>query len=184
MSQLDFAFWSPISVGFNPGLMQTIRGLVVHITDGHGGLSIVHDDFNRPAKRASAHFGIDKQGSIWQFVDTGDRAWAIDGGTNDSHWISVENVAKLGEQLTEGQLFGCALILEWLHDNHDVPFALARNSAEPGLGYHRMFHIGDHACPGAAVVRQLESIRRWAWYLWYRDTGDEDTPDYIKHFRD
>jgi hypothetical protein len=92
------------------------------------------------AKRASAHFGIDKQGSIWQFVDTDDRAWAIDGGTNDSHWISVENVAKLAEQLTEGQLFGCALILEWLHDNHDVPFALARNSAERGLGYHRMFH--------------------------------------------
>src|SRR6266496_4134249 len=98
MSQLDFAFWSPLSVGFNPGLMQTpVRGLVVHITDGHGGLSTVFEDFNRAEKRASAHIGIDKQGSIWQYVDTNDRAWAIDGGRNDSHWISVENVAKLGE---------------------------------------------------------------------------------------
>jgi hypothetical protein len=183
MAQLDFAFWNPIKYGFNSGLMQTpIRGLVVHITDGHGGLQSVHDDFNRPEKRASAHFGIDKGGSTQQFIDTDDRAWAIDGGSNDAHWISVENVAKNGEQLSEGQLFGCALLLEWLHEEHDVPFQLSTTGSKRGLGYHRMFHIGDHACPGAPVVRQLEGIRRWAWYLWARDSG-EDAPPYIKNFR-
>ncbi len=184
MAILDFAYWAPISNGFNTGMMHTpLRGLVVHITDGHGGLETVRADFDRPEKRASAHFCIDKEGSIWQFIDTNNRAWAIDGGTNDSHWISVENVGKPGEQLTTGQLYGCALLLEWLHDEHDVPFQLVSNGSQRGLGYHRMFHIGDHACPGPPVVRQLESVRRWAWYLYYRDGGDDDAPAYIKNFR-
>jgi hypothetical protein len=185
MAQLDFADWNPISHGFNKGLMRDpIRGLVVHITAGHGALPIVKADFDRPEKRASAHFGIDKEGDMWQFVDTDDRAWAIDGDSHDAQWLSVENVAVLGEQLTTGQLYGCALLLEWLHDEHDVPFELTTHASGRGLGYHKMFHIGDHACPGPVVVGQLESIRRWAWYLWYKDTGDPDTPNYIKHFRD
>jgi len=183
MAKCSDAWWQPITQNFNPRLMlPPLRGLVVHITDGHGGLLSVWNDFNRIEKRASAHFCIDKEGDMWQFVDTEDRAWAVDGDTQDSHWVSVENVAKLGERLTDGQVIGCAILLRWLHELYDVPFQRARHANELGLGYHHMFGIGDHICPGFPVRLQLERIVREAWYMWWRDTGDESTPLYIRSY--
>jgi hypothetical protein len=186
MAQCPYAWWKPISRNFNPGLMlDPVQGLVIHITDGEGGLEVNRQDFDSPGKGASAHFCIDKKGDMWQFIDTDDRAWAIDGGSNDSHWISIENVAKLGEHLTLEQVTGCAMLLRWLHEQYGVPFKRARSPKDFGLGYHRMFHIGDHACPGRPVVLQLEGIVRYAWFIWWRDTGEDDdtTPEYIKHYR-
>lgn len=184
MAQFPLAWWKPITRNFNPGLMQSpVRGLVVHITDGHGGLDVVQQDLDRQGKNASAHFCIDKKGDMWQFIDTNDRSWAIDGSTNDSHWISVENVAKNGESLTESQKTGCALLLAWLHEEYGVPFKRSHGANERGLGYHRMFRIGDHVCPGFPVRQQLEAIVREAGYLWWRDTGDEKVPVYMRNFR-
>ena len=120
---------------------------------------------------------------MWHFIDTADRAWAIDGDENDSNWFSVENVAKRGEHLTLEQVTGCALLLRWLHEEYDVPFKRAHSKNGLGLGSHQMFHIGDHDCPGPAVQRQLEGIVRYAWYMWCRDTGDDDAPEYIKNYR-
>jgi hypothetical protein len=157
----------PITVNFNQGMMSTLQGLVIHITDGKDkklpNLSGLWSQFSNPATRVSAHFGISKKGEIWQFVDTANRAWAVDGSINDSHWISVENIALPGEELTDEQIDGVALLLNWLNDTAGVPFQIADNNAASGLGYHSMFHIGDHtACPGPAVIAQRDAILRWA----------------------
>jgi hypothetical protein len=159
-----------------------IRGLVIHITDGHGDLDVVRADFDSPGKNASTHFCIGKQGEMWQFIDTNDRAWAIDGGTNDSQWISVENVARHGEKLTQAQLTSCALLFEWVHNEYTVPLKRAYNGNDRGLGYHRMFHIGDHVCPGFPVRQQLEFIVRKAGFYSWRDTGDESVPLYMRSY--
>jgi hypothetical protein len=181
MAQCPDAWWQPISANFNAGMMRTpIRGLVIHITDGLGDLNSVWADFNRPAKRASAHFCVDKLGDMWQFIDTDNRAWAIDGGSHDAQWISVENIATLGQQLTVEQVLTCAMLLRWLHEIYQVPFKRAHGVSESGLGYHHMFRIGDHVCPGVPVRLQLEGIVRQAWYMWWRDTGDDSVPLYIR----
>jgi hypothetical protein len=144
--------------------MSSLQGLVVHITDGDRKhkkaptLNGVWGHFNNPRTRASAHFCISEDGEIWQFIDTANRAWAIDGSVNDSHWISVENIALPGAMLTEGQLDGVAVLLAWLRDIAGVPLQLADTKGGSGLGYHQMFKIGDHACPGPNVVAQRDDI--------------------------
>ncbi len=163
MAWTHHAIKKEIANNFNKGMMREIHGMVLHITDvtKKGALPTmegVRADFSDKSTRRSAHFCISKTGEIWQFVDTADRAWAIDGFIYDWHWISVENIAKLGEKLTTEQLYGCGLLLGWLHSVYSVPLKLANNKDERGLGYHVMFKHGDHVCPGKAVIAQRQEI--------------------------
>lgn len=73
----------------------------------------------------------------------------------DNHRVSVENVARLPEPLTMDRVFACAQILASLKQTENVPLQAAN---EKGLGYDHMFGIGDHICPGAAVVAQRDGI--------------------------
>jgi hypothetical protein len=165
----SFAQKKPIKHNFNYGLMNQMQGLVLHITDGDhkthkpGNLNGLWSTFNKQGAGKSAHFGISQKGEIWQFIDTDNRSWAVDGSDNDSHWLSVENIAMPGDALTDEQIDGVALILNWLHDNAGVPYDPADTRQSKGLGYHSMFHIGDHSsCPGPAVLAQRFKILRWA----------------------
>jgi hypothetical protein len=142
VAKCPYALFKPISRNFNEGMMKTIYGLVVHITDGHGELDSVWGDFDRvqdrilsngkPEPKKSAHFCINTKGDIWQFVDTSNRAWALDGSTHDSHWISVENIAKYGERLTDAQVMGCSMLLYWMNQLYSTPYRRAqRSSTQP-----------------------------------------------------
>jgi hypothetical protein len=150
-----------------------LHGLVLHITDGGGGLTDLFSHFNsasaqfpdKPKLQVSSHFGISKEGDLWQFVDTDDMAFAIDGGPVDAQWISVENIAKFPENLTGAQVQSVAVLLAWLNDIADVPFQIANSRPGRGLGFHRMFHIGDHICPGPAVVGQRRQILQTAFTM-------------------
>jgi N-acetylmuramoyl-L-alanine amidase len=172
MAVCPYASLRKISRHFKAGAMDAdIHGLVIHITDPATPLTGLFDLFNKPSPQierqpnlqVSAHFGISKDGEIWQFVDTSDVAFAIDGSQNDAHWISVENSATFPEMLTGSQLQSVAVLLAWLNDTYAVPFQLANQASDYGLGFHRMFHIGDHACPGPAVVAQRSKILKFAF---------------------
>jgi hypothetical protein len=167
MARCPYALWQPISRHFKLKAMDSdVHGLVIHITSDHLPLKGLFDFFNMPSPQfpdkpllqVSAHFGISKDGNIWQFVDTNDMAFGVDGSTNDAHWISVENTAKLPEVLTGSQIQSVAVLLAWLNDTNGVPFQLANRGSDFGLGFHRMFHIGDHPCPGPGVVAQRQRI--------------------------
>lgn len=147
-------------------MVHPIRGLVLHITDtAKQTLDSLFQDFDSPTQKGalrSAHFGIAKDGTVWQFADTDDITFAVDGVWGgegvDNHWLSVENVAKLGEELTGDQIDSLAQLYGWLVKTETVPLKLAESKADRGLGYHKMFHIGDHACPGPKVVAQRQTI--------------------------
>lgn len=167
MARCPHAQWKPIAANFvSRKMVQPLRGLVLHITDSKGQTleSLRRDLGNSKQKppRRSAHFGVAKDGELWQFVDTDDVGFAVDGvwGGNgvDNHWVSVENVAKFPEILTLKQLEALARLFSWLHDTYGVPFDLAEKKDDRGLGYHRMFGIGDHICPGPSVVSQRKEI--------------------------
>ena len=149
-------------------MVHPVRGLVVHITDTHQTLGSLFNFFNNPHQEKplrSAHFGVAKNGEIWQFADTNDVTFAVDGVFGgdgvDNHWVSVENVAKLGEPLTWDQVDTLAMLLAWLHHTEGVPLSLAEKKAERGVGYHRMFLPGGgkgHPCPGDKVIEQRQAI--------------------------
>ena len=44
------------------------------------------------------------------------------------------------------------------HGLDGVPYTLANSKNDQGLGYHKMFNIGNHACPGLLVVNQRQAI--------------------------
>jgi len=146
-------------------MIHPVRGLVVHITDTNQTLESLFQDFNDPNQQGglrSAHFGVAKDGTIWQFVDIDDVAFAVDGVWGgdgvDNHWISVENVAVDGEELTNDQIDTLAQLFAWLANTDKVPVQLADSKVETGLAYHRMFHIVDHDCPGNKVIAQRQAI--------------------------
>ena len=164
------ATFNPITNNFNQGRMQApIKGLIIHITDGASPsegkpkapptLQGVWGWFCNPAAKASANFCVAKDGETWQFIDTANRAWSVDGDTIDAQWISIENIALPGEQLTNEQLDKCAMLFSWLHrTNSGIPLTIASSANSGGLGYHSLFGKGHPGCPGSTVISQLSDI--------------------------
>ena len=143
MARCPHATWKPIKHHFVKGKMvQPIRGLVLHLTDVRDQtLPSLHGFFDNPhqeGKKRSAHFGVSRDGEMWQFVDTDDVAFAVDGVWGgdgvDNHWVSVENSGKFPDLLTQKQIGTVANLFFWLHETFGVPFALAEKKGDRGLG--------------------------------------------------
>jgi hypothetical protein len=175
-----------IQHNFQNWMKKPIRGLCIHIDSGgwipaskdrpghftQGSIQGVFNEFNTPGKNKSAHFGVDKQGVIYQYLDTSKSAFAVDGTYDgvDSYWISVENIAVPGDELTDEQIAACADIFRWLHQTESVPLRLAGHKTDKGLGYHSLF-LSDaaaaaHPCPTLKVINQLPDIvdKAQAWW--------------------
>src|SRR5207245_11689426 len=84
------------------------RGLVLHISDGMWGKNHAHlipnlnglaSTFN--STNYPAHFGIDAQGNIAQYIDTSKQDRATERGGD---WFSVECCAFRGDALTDSQI--------------------------------------------------------------------------------
>lgn len=156
----------PLTRHFVPNRMiHPVQGLILHITTGHPSLAGQYGDFNDPNQAPplrSAHFLVDKGGTIWQLIDTNDVAFAVDGVFGgpgvDNHWISVENIAAYGEALTDDQVDTCAQLYAWLARSDQLPLALANTKTDRGLGYHRIFSGMSHPCPGDKVIAQRQAI--------------------------
>jgi hypothetical protein len=141
-----------------------VLGLVLHVMEG----TLEGSDawFRRvpvaPDTGSSAHFGLAKDGRLWQWVDTADKAWAQAGG-NDSY-VSVECEEKVGDTLTAAQLAALVRLVQWMHDRHGMPLVLANKPGDRGLGYHAMGGVawGNHPCPGPLIIAQRQAIIRAA----------------------
>lgn len=134
----------------NPGGMQSVLGVVLHIQQGNQAGSIAW--CKNPAAQVSAHFFAAKSGILQQLVDTADRAWAEAGG-ND-HYLSIENEGYTGQDLTAGQIQACARVLAKAHQQYGVPLVSIDQPGLSGLGWHGMGGDawGGHPdCPGEPV---------------------------------
>ena len=131
---------------------------IVHIMEGT--LAGTDSWFHNPQSMVSAHFGVSKDGTIYQWVDTDDMAWhAMD--AND-HSVGVENEGHSGEHLTAEQLTANSQILAWVHRRHPaVNLWLNVKPSGSGLSYHGLGGLawGGHTqCPGDPIVKQLPQI--------------------------
>ncbi|HYM75864.1 MAG TPA: N-acetylmuramoyl-L-alanine amidase [Candidatus Dormibacteraeota bacterium] len=168
---VNIADSNPIKNNYQRGGMRSLHGLVLHVEDGteRGTFEQFNATDAQLAKHgdnpASAHFGNPREGRLEQFVDTFDVAWAECAGNRD--WISVENEGRVGEKLTDSQIWNLALLFAWLHWNEGVPFNLAEKPSDFGLGYHSMGGKawGHPYCPGGPIIRQRTAILKLAQTL-------------------
>ncbi|WP_246422086.1 peptidoglycan recognition protein family protein [Nocardiopsis mwathae] len=164
------ATWRPIPVNYSGGGISP-RIVVVHIMEGT--LTGTDSWFRQSRARASSHFGTGKNGALYQWVDTANRAWAQAAG--NSFCISIENEGKGGDRLTDAQLDRNAEILAWAHRTHGIPLQRTNSTSGRGLGWHGMGGSawgGHTSCPGPKIVAQLDEIVARARKI----TGSGGTP--------
>lgn len=143
---------------FSPG-GNNPRYHVIHIMQGT--LTGTDEEFRTPGIQLSAHFGIGKDGTIYQWVDTGDIAYHA-AAAND-HSVGVEHEGDSGQTLTAPQLASSARLFAWVHQQHPgVPFRLASDPVNgAGLAWHGMGGVtwGNHPyCPGVPIRMQLPAL--------------------------
>lgn len=157
MPRYPGAQWHPVG-NERPGGMTGYQFLVLHIMQGtlHGTDLWFHD----PASRASSHFGVGKDGTVYQWVDTADRAWAQAAGNPVG--ISIEHEGSVPDALTDAQLAADAAILAWVHQVHGIPLQV---TDDPVAGSGVCGHStgaqqgwGHPFCPGQAILDQRQQI--------------------------
>lgn len=154
-------------------------GIIFHYTAGCGSdLSGVFTD-----RGVSAHFSVDRDGKIYQYVPLGKIAWHADNA--NSYYVGLEHTALPGRcDLTEPQLQASAAlsaaIVQWAWQRRGVEIPL-RKIQGPDLvpGFH------DHADGDGTVWNisgHTDKLYLWSWdrylsevaqhlgvvYLWQR----------------
>lgn len=106
--------------------------IVIHIADGSK--QSVINQFKNPSTQVSSHFLVNKDGSITQFVGTGDTAYANGGKGNpisqivlqrgvqnpNDYTISIEHEGFSGFDLTNAQYITTSKIVKYLHDKWNI----------------------------------------------------------------
>jgi hypothetical protein len=132
------------------------RGLILHIQQGTE--AGTDSWFHNPASQVSAHFGAAKDGTLDQWVDTDDEAWAEIAG--NPFWVSVEEEGNSGESLTGPQVASTAKLYAWLCHEYGLPLQSTDNPEGTGLGWHGMGGLlwGHPNCPGDPIKAQRPDI--------------------------
>ncbi|MET9147295.1 peptidoglycan-binding protein [Streptomyces sp. NPDC004042] len=175
MAKYSGAQWRPIPINYTKGGQSSVRGLVVHIMAGS--LAGTESWFRNPAAEASSHFGTGKNGALYQWVDTANRAWAQANG--NTSWLSIENEGQGGDALTSAQMDRVAEVFAWVHKVYGVPLQVASGTSGQGLGYHAMGGAawgGHTSCPGVRIVAQLPEIVARAKRLAGSGSGGSGSP--------
>lgn len=137
--------------------MGPIRLGVVHIMQG----SLAGSDswFHEPQAQVSAHFGVGKDGTVYQWVDTSQVAWA-EMGYNDAA-ISIEHEGDTGDSLTPQQIVADAALVNWLRATHGIPKVMTANPMGTGWIGHGQLGVagGNHPdCPGTPILAQWPEV--------------------------
>ena len=138
------------------GPMGEVYGVVIHVTVGE---SSPYAEFANPANQVSAHFGILKDGTIEQYVDTANKSWAQ--GAGNTNYLSVETVGLPTEALTDAQVRGFARIIVWANQTYKVPLVITDTPGQRGLIDHGDGGVawGNHpGCPGSLRSAQRTDI--------------------------
>lgn len=123
----------------------------------------------------ASHFYVRKNGIVEQYVDT--RYQAPANLYANSTAISVETQGGVrnanSEPWTDAQLKALAQLSKWLHETHDIPLQVMKDSrpSTRGIGYHRLgvdpYRVSGgelwssaygKICPGQGKINQVDDI--------------------------
>lgn len=148
------ATWKPVPN--HGGNMAGHNGLVLHVQVGDGSLE---GWFSNPASQVSSTFWVAKSGTVEQYVDADETAWAQAEGNGT--YNSVETEGHPVEPLTTQQIESLAALYRWGHDTFSWPFVVADVPGQSGFGWHGMGGAawGGHPdCPGDTRKAQMPEI--------------------------
>ncbi len=133
-----------------------VRFFVEHIAQSPDAAGVIAW-FRNPDAQVSAHFLVDRDGTVYQMVPLNRMAWAEMDYNNRG--ISTEHVGYTGEKLTKRQLRASLLLLIWLHEQFPhVPLHRTANPNGTGVIMHGELGVlgGDHPdCPGWPIQAQF-----------------------------
>ncbi len=163
---------------------QRVKAVVLHI--GEGPLTAFFPTFNNPARKASAHFTVGKNGEIEQYVSINDTAFAnglrfdngvwrnprgievkpawkglIPGVNPNFYTVSIEHEGFFGEPWTEAMYLADLKLLNWIRGElvrQQTRFEFARD--ETLIGHRDFDNIDRPNCPGpnAPFARLLADL--------------------------
>jgi hypothetical protein len=152
------AAWRPVDNHSGP--MSAHLGLILHVQVGNGS---VYGEFTNPASQASYTWWVAKDGTLEQYVDGGDTAWAQAAGNGTYNSVGTEGFPE--EALTDAQMSAIAGLYRWGHDRYGWPYTLADSPGQPGFGWHGMGDSNGHSgwgghpsCPGDKRKAQRQHI--------------------------
>ncbi|MFL6144525.1 MAG: N-acetylmuramoyl-L-alanine amidase [Labedaea sp.] len=157
------------------GMREPSLGLVLHVIEGSIGAA--DSVFHNPGRRASAHWGVGADGSLLQWVDTADKAWAEVAGNALYH--SVETEGFHNQALTDAQVATLARLYLWGHDTYGWPFAVVDAPGQRGLITHGDGGAawgGHFDCPGPQRSAQRAAIIQRAAGGGPKPPAQEDDP--------
>lgn len=129
------AVWSP-SPNWSQRGVNPPEAIVLHVT-GPGTMAGMASWFGNAANKVSAHFGIGKDGKLYQYVEVGDAAWqagniakptaqiVLDHGSLNPnvYTVGIEVLLAPGENLNDYPAQKATLVdlLLWLHGTTGIP---------------------------------------------------------------
>lgn len=140
-----------------------VEAVVIHVSEG--GKAGVDSWFHNPASEASAHYLVNKDGTIWQFVEEGDTAWSngvvkspnladpliagwVSKGINPNRrTIAIETERNWQERLTAPQLAALAWLCADLHRRYKLPTDGSRL-----LGHNEIDGVDRAHCPSLSAA--------------------------------
>ena len=133
------AKWLPLVDHSAPGTLAQRSLIILHCTEGHTAQSAIWTfQRSKTPHRVSAHFVIDRDGSVTQLVDINDTAWHASAVNGIS--IGIEHAAISHTLLaTEAQYEASAALVGWLCGQMAIPcdreHVKTHNEASPADGH-------------------------------------------------
>ncbi|MBM3129154.1 MAG: N-acetylmuramoyl-L-alanine amidase [Chloroflexi bacterium] len=161
---------------------QKVKAVVLHIAAGK--MSAVFPTFNDPARKASAHFCVGKDGTIEQYVSVNDTAYANGLAWKDGQWynpsgkpvqptwqdlipkinpnlytISIEHEGMPADKWTPEMYDANNRLLLWLAEQFDLAYGARRTL----IGHSAIDPVGKPDCPGPNVEYDRIALELAAW---------------------
>lgn len=116
-----YAVWKPLTGHSSKGTLAQRNTVVLHITDGPTAAgAIAWFAQSSGASAVSAHFVIDRDGTIYQLLSLSDSAWHAEAA--NGHTIGIEHAAIADKLLcTEEQYTASAMLIKWLCEQMKIP---------------------------------------------------------------
>ena len=120
------SFWYPEAVvqllkdHSAPGTLAQRNLIVLHITSGPTAYSAIQTFINSVhPNRVSAHFVIDRDGTVYQLLSIEDTAWHA--SAVNSRSIGIEHAGSLALPCTDAQYAASAALISWCCNQIGVP---------------------------------------------------------------
>ena len=138
------------------GYISNPRLGVFHIMEGT--LSGTDSWFHNPAANSSAHFGIGKDGTVLQWVDTNTVAWHC--SSYNAVAIGLEHEGFTGDTLTTAQVAADQALVLWLHDVCGIVLSCPPSPTNGWVTHGSLGDAGGNhpSCPGAPIAAQMLDI--------------------------